>query len=179
MALESLTGLASRAEKAFHSGNYAESAALFQQAAARCLETGDEAKAAEYSNNRSVALLKSGDAQSALEAARGTDQVFLKAGDARRQALALGNQASALEALGKLDEALALFRQSADLLKQTGDKEARAYVLKSISALQVRTGHQLEALASMDAALENAPRLTLRERMLKKLLKIPFQMLRR
>lgn len=166
-------------EKAYRAGKFVEAAALFQQAADGYHEVGDALRAAEQMNNRSVALLQGGDAQGALLAAQNTDQVFARAGEIQRQALAIGNQAAAEEALGHLDEALALYRQCSDLLKQTGDKETRATVLKSLSALQVRTGHQLEALASMDAALENQPRLSLRERFLKKLLGVPFKMLRR
>jgi len=50
--------------------------------------------------------------------------------------------------------------------------------LKSISALQIRTGHQLEALASMDAALSNQKKLSMQERFLKKLLDVPMRMLK-
>jgi hypothetical protein len=101
------------------------------------------------------------------------------AGDFRRQSLALGNQAAALEALNQTDEALQKYNQCADLLKQTGEPDYRAHVLKSISALQMKTGHQLEALASMNAALDNKKQLSLQERFIKKLIRIPFDMMRR
>lgn len=169
----------SQAEKAYHSGKFADAAGLFHQAALRCTDEGDALTTAELENNRSVALLQSGNAQAALEAAQGTDAVFATAGDLRRQGLAIGNQAAALEALGKLNEALEQYKSSAVILQQAGDTESRAVVLKSISSLQVRTGHQLEALASMNSALENQQHLTVKERFLKKLLKIPFQMMRR
>jgi hypothetical protein len=55
----------------------------------------------------------------------------------------------------------------------------RAVVLKSISSLQIRTGQQFQALASMDSALENQKYLTLREKLLQKLLRVPMNMLRR
>jgi hypothetical protein len=96
----------------------------------------------------------------------------------RRQALAIGNQAAALEGLKRLDEALERYRLSASLLKQVGDEENRSVVLKSISSLQIRTGHQLEALATMDAALSNQKKLSLQERFLKKLLNVPMRMLK-
>lgn len=179
MPSKPVNDLIAQAEKAYHSGKFADAAGLFHQSALRCTEEGEALKAAELENNRSVALLQSGNAQAALEAAQGTEQVFFQAGDTRRQGLALGNQAAALDALGLSKEALDLYVKCADLLKQAGDKESRATVLKSISALQVRTGHQLEALASMNAALENEPKLSVKERFLKKLLKIPFDMMRR
>lgn len=177
MTNEMFESLSKQAQQAYQNGNYTEAAALFTQAARQAASTNNPLKEAELANNSSVALLQAGQAQAALDAALGTDQVFAAAGDVQRQALALGNQAAALEAIGRLDEAMQAYRQCADLLKQTNDKENRAAVLKSISALQIRTGHQLEAVASMDAALDNKAKLSTQEKFLKKLLNIPMRML--
>jgi tetratricopeptide (TPR) repeat protein len=171
--------LAARAEKAYRSGKYSEAAGLFRQAAEGFTVGRNGLKAAEMNNNRSVSLLQAGDAQGALEAAQGTESVFAGAGDTYRQALALGNQAAALDALNQPDAALERYWQCSDLLKSIGEKEYRASVLKSISALQIRAGKQFEALATMDAALDNQKRLSVQERFLKKLLDIPMRMLRR
>jgi tetratricopeptide (TPR) repeat protein len=179
MKQDSFSTLHKRAQESYRAGRFPEAAGLFEQLARHYSQEGDGLNAAEMANNRSVALLQSGDAQGALEAAEGTDQVFAQAGDARRQALALGNQAAALEGLQRLDEALGRYWQSADLLKQVGDVESRAVVLKNISTLQLRTGHQLEALASMDAALGGQKKLSAQERFLKKLLDVPMRMLKR
>ncbi len=179
MTADTPSSLAASAEKAYHAGQLPQAAALFEQAAGLYTAAGNPVKAAEMANSQSVVLLRSGDAQAALNACSGTDRIFAQAGEIQKQALALGNQAAALEALNRLDEALDLYRQSSDLLKQTGDQEHRAYVLKSISALQIRTGHQLEGLASMEAALENKKKLSLQERILKKIIHVPFQMLKR
>jgi tetratricopeptide (TPR) repeat protein len=167
-----------RAREAYQVGRFSEAAGLFEQAAQQYSQRGDAVSAAEMENNRSVALLQAGEAQGALDVAEGTDQIFAEAGDLHRQALAIGNQAAALEGLNRLDAALARYRESAILLKQVGDEENRAMVLKSISALQIRTGHQLEALASMDAALANQKKLNPQERFLKKLLDVPMRMLK-
>lgn len=179
MTDQSLPNLVKQAEKAYSNGKFSQAAGYFRQAQALSEQLGDPPKAAEFANNASVALLQAGDAQGALDASEGTEQVFAQSGNLRGQAIALGNQAAALDALNRLEEALSHYRASSDLLKQIGDEENRAYVLKNISALQIRTGHQLEALASMDAALNNKKQLSLQERLLKKLLKIPFQMLKR
>ncbi len=170
---------ARQAEKAYQAQQYAQAADLFEQAAQTFTAQGDVLSAAEMSSNRSVALLQAGDANGAYQAAQGVDRVFALAGDTRRQAMAVGNEAAALEGLNQLQPALLKYQECAELLKQVGDNESRAMVLKSISQIQMRTGHQLEALASMDAALEQHKRLSIKERMLKKLLKVPFQMLNR
>ena len=179
MASTPIQLLADQAEKAYRAGKFTQAAELYRQAAENSAASDDALTAAELANNRSVALLRSGDAHGALLAALETDTIFEQAGDVRRQAFAIGNQAAAYEALGQNDKALACFQQSADLLKITGDSENRSSVLKSISALQVRSGSHLEALASMDAALQNQPKLSLKERFLKKLLHMPIKMLNR
>jgi tetratricopeptide (TPR) repeat protein len=107
----------------------------------------------------------------------GTDAVFAAAGDLRNQALALGNQAAALEALRRRDEAMALYQQSADLLKQVGESELRAYVMQAVSKLQFRSGNYFEALASMRLGLEGIRNPTLKQRILIRLLRIPMRSL--
>jgi protein subunit release factor A len=84
-----------------------------------------------------------------------------------------------LEALNRLKEALERYKNASNLLKQSGDKEMRAMVLANISSLQLRTGDQLQALASMDAALDHKKKLSLKERLLQKLLKVPFDFMNR
>jgi tetratricopeptide (TPR) repeat protein len=170
--------LSTQARQAYDTGNFPEAARLFKTAAEVLSAGGDRLGAAEQENNRSVALLKASDAQGALLAVQGTDQVFKQAGDVRRQAIALGNLAAALEASGKLTEALDNYQQSADLLKQVNDTELRTFALKNLSALQLRMGRQFEAMASMDAALNPKKKMTLVEKILKKLLKVPLRMLR-
>lgn len=178
MELETALTLKQQAEKAYKAGQFSQAAESYTKAQQLFLESGEKIAAAEAANNASVALLQSGNAQGALDACLGTDQIFEQAGDLRLQAIAMGNQAAALEALNRLEEALERYRLCSDLFKKIGDEENRAYVLKSISSLQIRTGHQLEALASMDAALQNKKQLTIKERFLKKLLRIPFRMLK-
>jgi tetratricopeptide (TPR) repeat protein len=167
-----------QAQASYQANQYLRAADLFQSAAARYAEQGDELSAAEMMNNCSVALLKGEDAAGALRAAEGTDQIFAAANDARRQAMALGNLAAACEALGDVPRALLLYGQSSELLKDTGDRELRAYVLGSLSALQLKNGEQLQSLATMQAALDTKPKLSLKERLLKKLIQAPFRMMK-
>jgi tetratricopeptide (TPR) repeat protein len=162
----------------YQGGQYSHAAAAFKTAAERYAAGADELNAAEMMNNVSVALLKAGDAAGALQAAEGTDAVFAAANDAQRQAMALGNQAAACEALGNNRRAILLYQQSSDLLKGTGDRELRTYVLSNLSALQLKNGDQLQSLATMQTALDTKPKLSLKERLLKKLIQAPFKMLR-
>ena len=167
------------AKKAYDKKDYQHAAEGYAKAAALSLQTGDELQAAEMQNNASVAWLQAGKAQLALDAALGSDMVFYNAGDRQRQALALGNQAAALEELGRFIEALDKYQQSADLLKELGENDMRTYVLQRLAGVQLRTGDQFQSLASMHIALENKKKLSLKERFLQKLLRIPFRMPRK
>jgi len=174
----SLQELSQQALAAYNSSEYHKAASIFASLAEDYTKVGENLNAAEALNNRSVALLKAGLADEALQAVLGTDQIFASAGDTKREAQALANQAAALEALKKNTEALNVYRHSAELLEQIGDKESLTYVMQSISGLQLRMGKQFDAMASMDAALASKKNLSLKERLLKKLLHMPFKMLK-
>jgi tetratricopeptide (TPR) repeat protein len=176
-SLTSASEISRQAQSAYQSGSYPQAAELYQAASRQYRVENDLLMAAEMDNNRSVALLKSGAAGEALEACQGTDELFARAGDQHRQALALGNQAAAYEALGQSQRAVELYARSADLLKNDSDPELRPYVLSNLSALQMKMGRRFESMASMQAALEAKQHLSLKERVLKNLLKIQFRMM--
>ena len=165
------------AKSAYSKGDYASAAKSFEAARQGYLSTGDELMAAEMANNVSVALLQAEDSDGALEAVEGTAEIFSKAGDDKRQAMALGNYAAALEALDRLDEAEQVYWQAAEILKNIGEDDLRLSVMQSISALQLRTGRQLQAVATMQSGVEDVSKPTLKQRFLKKLLNLPIKMI--
>lgn len=171
--------LTAEGQAAYKKGDYIAAAKAFKAASEGYKSSGDKLSAAEMANNHSVALLQAGDARRSLEAVLGTDEIFAKAGDIRRQAMALGNQAAALEALDRIDEAIDAYERSAELLTQIGETETRVSVMQSLSALQLRRGRQLEALATMQAGLSGVKHPTPKQRMLKKLLQLPFKFMNR
>ena len=169
--------LSKEGQSAYERGDHLAAARAFEAASQGYTAVDDTLNAAEMANNSSVAYLQAGDAHSALQIVEGTAEVFRLAGDVRRQAMAIGNQAAALEALDRSDEAIDAYQQSADLLKQVGEEQLRLNVMQSLSALQFRTGRQLEALASMKVGLDGAEKLSGKQRLIRKLLNIPFQMM--
>lgn len=162
------------AKECYSRKDYSQAADLYRKAAEVYKSQNDKVNAAEQMNNCSVACLQAGEPQSALEAAAGTDTVFSDIHDTVREALAKGNQAAALEDLHRDTEALDLYRKSADLLKTTDEKEYRSYVMKKISALQIRTGDKMDATVSMYGALQDKKNLTGKEKTLKKMLDTLF-----
>lgn len=169
--------LAAQAQHAYKAKHFAEAAAKFAQAQQAFETQGATLQAAEQANNASVAWLQVGDAQAALQAAESTPALFLEAGDLQRAGMAWGNIAAALEALGQLDDALDAYQQAADLLRD--EPELRLHVMQAISALQLRSGKQLQALASMQAGLEGIEHPSPKHRLLKRLLKVPLDWLDR
>ncbi|MFU8773783.1 MAG: tetratricopeptide repeat protein, partial [Anaerolineales bacterium] len=168
-----------KGEKEYQKKAYLDAELAFQQAADGFRAGGDKLTAAEMDNNRSVCFLQADKPEMALQVLADTPDIFAKVGDQRRQAMALGNQAAALAALKRFDEAEEKYQQSSTILKDIGDTELRTDVMKSLSALQLKRGQQLDALLSMHIGLQQAEKPNLRQRFLKKLLEIPFNIMGR
>lgn len=169
--------LADEGQAEYSKGEYLSAARLYK-AAADGLAAGNEMVAAEMANNCSVAFLKGGNAEAALDAVLDTESVFINNGDILRQAMAIGNQAAALEKLKRVDEALAAYEKSAELLKEAGEFELRAYVFQSMSSLQLRKGEYLDAYAKMLDGVMGLDKPDLKQKLLKSLMQIPFKFLR-
>jgi len=171
--------LKSQAEAAYQAGSFRQAANAYSTFAAQLKEQGDALAAAEMSNNASVAWMRAGDARAALQACDGSEAIFAAAGDLRSQAIALGNQASALDDLGQWKEAIAKYEQSADLLKRVGDKELASITFQSLSALQLKHNRQIDAMVSMQDSLANKSKLTAKESLLRRLMRMATQMMQR
>lgn len=163
--------LSEEGKRAFAKGRYPEAIRAFEEAAKGFTLAGDTLNSAEMQNNLSVSLLKDNQPQRAFDAAAGTDKTFEAAGDAKRQAMALGNQAAALEALKKYDEALAMYEQAANLFAETGEGDLRSITLKSIAAIRLKQGKLNDAGMEMLGSLGAAQKPTLLQRILKFLLR--------
>ena len=170
--------LARAGEEAYRNEDYAAAAERFAAAEAAYRAQGDLLMAAEMANNRSVALLQAGDAQGAYEAVAPTVEFFAQRGDRRRQALALGNRAAALEALGRLKDAEKDYLASEAILHALDDTELLAAVRQQLAALHLRMRRPADALIDTSIALQGRP-LTLREKILRFLLRIVYRLLGR
>jgi tetratricopeptide (TPR) repeat protein len=165
------------AGRAYQAKRWAEAADGFGAAGWVYAADGDDINAAEMANNACVALLQAGEAKRALDVVQGTPEQFDRLGDPQRAAQAVGNLASALDACGRIDEAEQAYIGAADRFKALGETEARADTLKALSQLQLKRGRALDALSSMQQGLEGSQKLSLRERFLRWLARIPFRLL--
>jgi tetratricopeptide (TPR) repeat protein len=167
------------AQAAYEAGDFLKAAHLFLAAGDSYDTVGNGEVAAEMANNQSVSLLQGGEAEKALIALDGKYEIFENAGNIRSQAITLGNRAAAFEALDRLEEAQADYQQAADYFAQIGERDLFVTTMGALSALQLRTGRSLEALATMQTGLNKVDRPNLKQRMIKSVLDIPFRLLNR
>jgi tetratricopeptide (TPR) repeat protein len=171
MATESeLEHLSENGKQAFEAGEYESAADLFENAAQGYISLNDHLNAAELKNNESVALLKLGRAQEALDVVLGTQDVFAQARDLKRQGMAVGNQAAALEGLKRFDEAYAAYEQSAELFAEAGEGDLRSLVLQSAAGIKLKRGKVTESAFKMIGSLDAKEKPSLFDRILKYLL---------
>ena len=163
---------------AYKAGQWPLAAARFLEARETYELEGDEVKSAEMANNLSVVLLQDNRPDDALEAVEGTWNVFLAHGDDLHAARAYGNLASAREACGDATGAEKAYGLAAELMEKTGDEDARAQTLAALSRLQLKRGHPLQAVASMQSGLEGSSRLSFGKRLLRKILRLPLRFFR-
>ncbi|MBI4762719.1 MAG: hypothetical protein ACOYYF_01720 [Chloroflexota bacterium] len=166
--------LAEQGKEEYGKGNYDTAARLFAQAAQVYASVQDELNAAEMKNNQSVALLQAGKAQEALEATDGTESIFQKAGDLKRQGIAVSNRAAALEALKKVDEALAEYERAAQLLEQAGEGDMHSIVRKAAANLNLKRGRITAAQMDVYDSLRLVEKPNLTQRILKFFRRIGF-----
>ena len=166
------SALAEKGKSAFRKGQFDAAAELFRRAAEGYTRGRAGLLAAEMQNNLSVALLQAGKPEESLAAVLGSDKIFEDAADLKRQGMALGNQAAALEALGRTDEALAAYERSAEILSQAKEGEMLAMVKKSAAAIRLKRGELKASALGMLGSIEAKDKPSFFERILKALLRL-------
>ncbi|HEY5157971.1 MAG TPA: hypothetical protein VII93_08435 [Anaerolineales bacterium] len=159
-----------KAQKIYQAGDFPSAAQAFAEASVSYANEGDMLMSAEMKNNQSVTLLRDKQAQAALEAARGTDEVFAEAGDMRRQGMALTNQASAMEALKRFNEAIDFYTRAGEALEKAGEIDLRVEVMQLLSALYLRRFKLFDAIIALQSGLVAVKNPTPKQRFMKMLL---------
>jgi tetratricopeptide (TPR) repeat protein len=162
--------IADLAKSSYQAGDYPSAAQAFAEAASAYGEMGDIPMSAEMKNNQSVALLRNKQALAALEAARGTETIFADVGDSRRKGMALANQASALEALKRYEDAIGFYTRAGEALEEVGDVDYRLEVMQLLSTLYLRRFKFFDAIIALQSGLVAVNNPTPKQRFMKKLL---------
>ena len=163
--------LSTNGKKAFETGDFDSAIHFFSEAVEAYLQKEKMLDVAEAKNNLSVALLQAKRAEEALEAAKGTDLIFSEAEDKLREAMALGNQAAALDELGASDEAIDIYNKSAALFGEIGEGDFQETVLKSIAAIKLRSGKLQDTAFTMLESLGATKKPSVFQRFLKFILR--------
>lgn len=156
---------------------YSLAAEAFSLAAQDYSNQGELSLAAEMRNNQCVSLLMAKKPKKALEAVSGTADIFEEEGDLLNQGMALANQATALKDLGDNQQAIERFILAAAIFDDINEPELHLQIQQSISALKFKTRNITGALFSMQEGLEGLETLSIRQRILLRLLRIPQNML--
>ena len=162
--------IAKQAKQTYQAGDYPQAARGFSEAVSAYASAGDSLMAAEMQNNRSVVLLLAGDPRAALEAVAGTGKLFEDAQDFRRQGMALTNQASALEALKRWNEAIDCYKRGGDALEKAHESDMRAQVLQLLSVLYLRRFKFYDSVITLQTGLAGVTNPTFKQRLMKKIL---------
>ena len=171
--------LAAAGMKAYKQGQFELAVENFNQAENLYGEMAQASRAAEMANNAAVAYLQLDRPEQALAILEGTPETFAREGKRQLQAQALGNQGSACEALDRPEEARALYQKALTLLQEIGDQDSQALILQGLSRLQLKGGQPLQALGSMQAAMDIKPRKGIAGRLLRRFLSLPARFLNR
>ena len=164
--------LADQGKQEYEKGSYLAAADLFSQAALAYKSVSDELSAAEMKNNQSVALLLAGKAREALQATEGTEAVFQQAGDLKRQGIAIGNRAAALEGLKKWQEALAEYDRAASVFEQIEEGDMHSNVRQAAANINLKRGHIVDTQMDVYDSLRLVKKPTLTQRIMKFLMRI-------
>lgn len=163
----------------YRSGDFDAAASAFARAAATYQQRGESIKAAEAANNQAVALLQLDRADEAIECLLGTPDVFEAADSHQLAAQAHGNLGQALAEAGRAERAEEHYQRAIAIFQQIGDQENLKHTARSLSQLQLNQGDTMSALASMQRGLENSEPRSLRDRLLRWLLRLPSRFLPR
>ena len=161
----------------FRTEQYPEAAERFEQAASAYAAQGEALAAAEARNNLAVVRLAQQDWAGALAAVEGTPEVFAAAGDRLRQAQAIANLANAHDGAGHVDPACEYYERAIEMFTELGETATRAACWKALAGVQLKQDRKLQAMASMQAGLKLAPKLSPREKTLKGLLDQAFKLM--
>jgi tetratricopeptide (TPR) repeat protein len=170
--------LEKKAQTAYQTKDYKLALETYAAAREAYNNSGDLLKSAEMANNLCVVYLQDKQPHRALAEVTGTPALFLEHDQKKLAAFAYGNTASALEATGRLTEAERAYKSALELFTETGEDEALQQTAQSLSQMLLKQGRSFEAIFSMQSGIEGKKKLTLKDRILQKLFKLPGHFLK-
>ncbi|HEM60727.1 MAG TPA: tetratricopeptide repeat protein [Chloroflexi bacterium] len=165
--------------KMFRFGEYEEATQHFQEALALYERSGDQRGQAEMLNNLGAVLTQQERWTQAAEALSKAGQIFESLGDESGQGQTLGNLGAMYHHQGESEKAVETLKQAIDLFRRADSADKEAATLRLVSRIRLGQARWLEALHFYDLSLACVQPPGLKERILRALLKIPFNLLSR
>jgi tetratricopeptide (TPR) repeat protein len=163
----------------FRFGEYEEAAELFQKAHTFYKEVGDERGQAEMLNNLGAIYTQEERWDEAAEAFNKAMGAFQSLEDEVGQAQTLGNMGTMYRYQGDGDAAVEHLKKAIGLFHEAGERGKEAVTLRLLSRIRLGQARWLEALHFYDLSLACVQPPGIKERLLRRLLQIPFNLLSR
>ena len=139
--------------------------------------TEDSQQSALIYNDMGVVYQKLEDYAAAHKALDEAEGRFTALDDKKGQAQTLGNRAALYEAEGSLDEAVELYKESAEMLEAVGENDMAMYVWQAVSRLRTRQGQYIAAIGAYEEGVSKMPKKSLKRKILEQILKTPTSLL--
>jgi Flp pilus assembly protein TadD len=165
--------------KMFRFGEYEEATERFQEALRGYELSGDQRGQAEMLNNLGAVYTQEERWDDAAKAFRGAREIFEELGDQSGRAQTLGNLGTMYRHQGDAETAVDTLKQAVDLFHDAGDTDKEAATLALVSRIRFGQARWLEALHFYDLSLACAQPPGLKARILRPLIRIPFNLLSR
>ncbi len=163
----------------FRFGDYEEAAACFNEAQALYGELDNLKGQGEMLNNLGAIHTQEGHWQEAAQTFNKAQMIFESLEDKDAVAQTLGNLGTMYCHQGDNETSVEYLKEAADLFHETGDQRKEAATLRVISRIRLGQARWLEALHFYDLSLGCIKPPGLKERILRRLMQIPLNLLAR
>lgn len=165
--------------KLFRFGEYDEAATQFGEAYNLYEELGNARGQGEMLNNLGAIHTQEGRWNEAVGAFNDAKAIFESLEDQDGLAQTLGNLGSMYRHQGEKETAVGHLKEAANLFHEIGDREKEAATLSVLSRIRLGQARWFEALHFYDLSLACSEPPGLKERILRRLIQIPLNMLTR
>lgn len=160
---------------AFRKGNLETALEKLKQALE--IAADDSREAAEIYNDLGVIYQQLEDYEAAYQALDEAEDRFTALADKKGQAQTLGNRAAVLEAEGSPDEAVEMYKMSAQMLEEIGESDMAMYVWQAVSKIRTKQGQYIAAIGAYEEGVSNMPKSSFKRKVLERILKTPASLI--
>jgi tetratricopeptide (TPR) repeat protein len=114
------------------------------------------------------------DADEALDEAM---TCFIALADKKGQAQTLGNLAALCQAEEEWEEAVEIYKESAQMLEEVGESEMAMYAWQAISKIRMKQGQYIAAIGAYEEGIEHMPKSSFKRKILSQILKAPHKLI--